>query len=99
MYDYMQALQDKFFPDTAHAKRRGEIEAMRRKLSRTLDRQHRKQLLQIVDAQSQLCDDRALASFIAGFRLACGIASELGKDNWYSYEEQFWKAPDERRAD
>lgn len=26
-----------------------------------------------------------LDSFIAGFRLACGIGSELGKDNWYSY--------------
>lgn len=101
MYDYMQALQEKFFSDDIYAKRRQEIEAIRYKLSHTLDKQQRKHLLQLVDAESQLRDDMALDSFIAGFWLACGIGSELGKDNWYSYtkdvEQRLREAFDERR--
>ena len=101
MYDYMQALQEKFFSDDVYAEQRQEIETMRCKLSHTLDKQRRKQLLQLVDAESQLRDDIALASFIAGFRLACGIGIELGKNNWYSYvkdvEQRLREAFDERR--
>ena len=100
MYDYMQALQEKFFSDDTYAERRQEIESMRCKLSHTLDKQRRKQLLQLVDAESQLRDDMTLDSFIAGFRLACGIGSELGKGNWYSYvkdeEQRLREAFDER---
>jgi hypothetical protein len=77
MYDYMQALQEKFFSDDLYAKQRQEIETIRCKLSHTLDKQQRKQLLQLVDAESQLRDDMALDSFIAGFRLACGIVVNL----------------------
>lgn len=101
MYDYMQALQEKFFSDDVYAEQRQEIETMRCKLNHTLDKQRRKQLLQLVDAESQLRDDMALASFIAGFRLACGIGSELGRDNWYSYlkdeEQRLRETFDERR--
>ena len=101
MYDYMQALQEKFFSDDLYAKQRQEIETIRCKLSHTLDKQRRKQLLQLVDAESQLRDDMILGSFIAGFRLACGIGSELGKDNWYSYvkdvEQRLRETFDERR--
>ena len=101
MYDYMQALQEKFFSDDAYAEQRQEIEAMRYKLSHTLDKQRRKQLLQLVDAESQLRNGMTLDSFIAGFRLACGIGSELGKGNWYSYakdeEQSLRETFDERR--
>ena len=79
MYDYMQALQEKFFSDDIYAKQRQEIETIRCKLSHTLDKQRRKQLLQLVDAESQLREDMVLDSSITGFRLACGIGSELGK--------------------
>ena len=75
MYDYMQALQEKFFSDDVYAEQRQEIETLRHELSHMLD----KQLLQLVDAESQLRDDITLASFIAGFRLACGIGRELGR--------------------
>ena len=60
MYDYMQALQEKFFSDDLYAKQRQEIETIRCKLSHTLDKQQRKQLLQLVDAESQLRDGMAL---------------------------------------
>jgi hypothetical protein len=96
----MQALKEKFFSDAAYAEQREEIEAIRCKLSHNLDKQQRKQLLQLVDAESQLREDMILDSFIAGFRLACGIGSELGKDNWYSYtkdvEQRLHEAFDER---
>ena len=59
------------------------------------------QLLQLVDAESQLRENMVLDSFIAGFRLACGIGSELGKNNWYSYvkdvEQRLRDTFDERR--
>lgn len=101
MYDYMQALQEKFFSDDLYAKQRQEIETIRCKLSHTLDKQQRKQLLQLVDAESQLREDMVLDSFITGFRLACGIGSELGKNNWYSYvkdvEQRLRETFDERR--
>ncbi len=101
MYDYMQALQEKFFSDDIYAKQRQEIETIRCKLSHTLDKQRRKQLLQLVDAESQLREDMVLDSFITGFRLACGIGSELGKNNWYSYvkdvEQRLRETFDERR--
>ena len=100
MYDYMQALQEKFFSDDLYAKQRQEIETIRCKLSHTLDKQQRKQLLQLVDTESQLRNDMTLDGFIAGFRLACGIGSELGKNNWYSYikdeEQRLREAFDER---
>ncbi len=101
MYDYMQALQEKFFSDDVYTERRQEIETIRCKLSHTLDKQRRKQPLQLVDAESQLRDDMVLDSFIAGFRLACGIGNELGKNNWYSYvkdeEQRLRESFDERR--
>ena len=101
MYDYKQALQEKFFSDESYAEQRKEIETIRCKLSHTLDKQRRKQLLQLVDAESQLREDMTLDSFIAGFRLACGIGSELGKNNWYSYakdvEQRLRESFDERR--
>ena len=40
--------------DNAYAEQQQEIEAMRCKLSHTMDKQQRKQLLQLVDAESQL---------------------------------------------
>lgn len=54
MYNYMQTLREKFFSDDVYAERWQEIETMRCKLSHTLDKQRRKQLLQFVDAESQL---------------------------------------------
>ena len=37
MYDYMQALQEKFFSDDLYAKQRQEIETIRCKLSHTIN--------------------------------------------------------------
>ena len=50
--------------------------------------QGRKKLLQLVDAHTAMQEEVALSSFIAGFRLAWGIAMELGTDGKYSYEQE-----------
>ena len=45
-------------------------------------------LLRLVDAHTMAQEKVALTSFIAGFRLAWGIAMELGVDGNYSYEQE-----------
>ena len=88
MYDYMRALEDRFTPDIGNVERRQELEAKRQAVSALLDKQGRKKLLRLVDAHTAAQEEMALSSFIAGFRLAWGIAMELGADGKYSYEQE-----------
>ena len=87
MYDYMRALEDRFAPRPNH-ERRQELEAKRQEVAALLDKQGRKKLLRLVDAHTMAQEEMALTSFIAGFRLAWGIAMELGADGSYSYERE-----------
>ena len=87
MYNYMRALEDRFTPKPNH-KQRQELEAKRQKVSILLDKQGRKKLLRLVDAHTMAQEEMALDSFIAGFRLAWGIATELSVDGSYSYEQE-----------
>ena len=88
MYDYMRALEDRFSPKSNYAEQRQELEAKRQAVSALLDKQGRKKLLRLVDAHTAAQEEMALSSFIAGFRLAWGIATELGADGKYSYEQE-----------
>ena len=85
MYDYMRALEDRFAPAV---KSRPELERRRQEVSALLDKQGRKKLLRLIDAHTMAQEEIALSSFIAGFRLAWGIATELGADGKYSYEQE-----------
>ena len=87
MYDYMRALEDRFAPKPNH-KQRQELETKRQEVAALLDKQGRKKLLRLVDAHTMAQEEMALADFIAGFRLAWGIATELGADGSYSYERE-----------
>ena len=87
MYNYMRALEDRFAPKPSH-KRRQELETKRQEVAALLDKQGRKKLLRLVDAHTMAREEMALVSFIAGFRLAWGIAMELGSDGSYSYEQE-----------
>ena len=87
MYNYIRALEDRFAPKPNH-KRRQELEAKRQEVSALLDKQGKKKLLRLVDAHTIAQEEMALVSFIAGFRLAWGIAMELGADGSYSYERE-----------
>ena len=88
MYDYMRALEDRFTPEAGNTERRQELEAKRQAVSALLDKQGRKKLLRLVDVHTAVQEEMALSSFIAGFRLAWGIAMELGADGKYSYEQE-----------
>ena len=44
--------------------------------------------MQLVDAQNLLREKTSLASFIAGFKLAWGIAKELEADGLYKEEQR-----------
>ena len=88
MYDYMRALEDRFTLETGNAERRQKLEAHRQAVSALLDKQGKKKLLRLVDAHTAMQEEMALSSFIAGFRLAWGIAMELSADGNYSYEQE-----------
>ncbi|MCI8839060.1 MAG: hypothetical protein HFF24_01680 [Oscillospiraceae bacterium] len=87
MYDYMRALEDRFVPKPNH-RRRQELETKRQEVSVLLDKQGKKKLLRLVDAHTAAQEEMEMASFIAGFRLAWGIAMELGVDGGYSYDQE-----------
>ena len=83
MYDYMKALQKRFdrqeYPELAE-----QIEYAHEELRRDMDAAGRSKLLRLLDAQNTLLVESKLMSFTAGFKLAAGIAGELGAP--YSFE-------------
>ena len=88
MNDYMQALHQRFFQEPECADVWEEIEALRQELRETLQKPERRKLLRLVDAQNLLREETSLASFMAGFKLAWGLAQELEADGLYSFEDK-----------
>ena len=88
MNDYMRALHQRFFREPECADVREEIEGLRRDLREPLNRQDREKLLKLVDLGIQLREETSLASFMAGFKLAWGLAQELEADGLYSFEDE-----------
>ena len=88
MYDYMQALQARFATETFCVEQQAEVVRLHRKLEKRLDCRNQIRLLELVDAEARLQDDVSLESFIAGFRLAYGIAHELGVEPTYSFRQE-----------
>ena len=84
----MLALQARFSTETFCAEQQAEVVRLHRRLEKRLDLKRRRELLELVDAGARLQDDLSLASFIAGFRLACGIAHELGLEPPYSFRRE-----------
>ena len=83
MYDYMRALQ-KRFDRQEHSELDKQVKYAREELRRDMDAAGRKKLLRLLDAQNTLLVESKLISFAAGFKLAAGIAGELGAP--YSFE-------------
>lgn len=88
MNDYMQALHQRFFQEPECADVWEEIEALRQELRETLQKPERRKLLRLVDVQNLLREEISLASFMAGFKLAWGLAQELEADGLYSFEDK-----------
>lgn len=53
-----------------------------------LTRRNLQKLLKLVDLGIELREETSLASFMAGFRLAWGLAQELETDGLYSFEDE-----------
>ena len=83
MNDYMKSLQ-KHFDRQEHNELDERIRCVREELRQDLGTESRRRLLHLLDAQNTLLVDSTLMSFTAGFKLAAGIAGELGAP--YSFE-------------
>ena len=83
MYDYMKALQ-KRFDRQEHSELDKQVEYAQAELRRDMDAAGRRKLLRLLGAQNALLAKSTLMSFTAGFKLAAGIAGELGAP--YSFE-------------
>ncbi len=87
MYDYMKALQ-KRFDHQSHPELDTQIEYVREELRRDMDTAGRRKLLRLMDAQNALLVEAKLMSFMAGFKLAAGIAGELGAPYSFDTDEE-----------
>ena len=93
MLDYMCGLQAKFFHVPSFPDLEQEIATLHDELVQKMDRADRRKLLELGDLTDELSSRITLASFTAGFKLAAGIAAELGNDSAYSFDED-----EEKRA-
>ena len=87
MYDYMKALQ-KRFDRQEHSELDAQVEYAQVELRRDVDAAGRKKLLRLLDAQNALLVEAKLMSFMAGFKLAAGIAGELGAPYSFDTDEE-----------
>ena len=87
MYDYMKALQ-KRFDRQEHSELDTQIERAQEELRRDMDAAGRRQMLHLLDAQNALLAESTLLSFTAGFKLAAGIAGELGTPYSFDADEE-----------
>jgi hypothetical protein len=93
MYEYMKALRQRFFTEPAYTETHREIDEIHRQLADQMTKDDRKKMLKMEDLEIGLRDDVSLASFVAGFRLAWGIMTELSTEPPYSFADE-----EERRA-
>ena len=87
MYDYMKALQ-KRFDHQSHPELDTQIKSAHEELRRDMDAAGRVKLLRLLDAQNTLLVEATLMSFTAGFKLAWGIAGELGAPYSFDADEE-----------
>ena len=87
MYDYMKALQ-KRFDRQPHPDLDAQVEYAHEELRRDMDAAGRGKLLRLLDAQNTLLVLSKLMSFTAGFKLAAGIAGELGAPYSFDADEE-----------
>ena len=87
MYDYTKALQ-KRFGRQSHPELDAQIKSAHEELRRDMDAAGRRKLLHLLDAQNALLAESTLMSFMAGFKLAAGIAGELGAPYSFDTDEE-----------
>ena len=89
MYDYMKALQRQFETKPRSIQELAdEVDRTHKELSSRLAKEDRKLLLQLVDMEDHLRGTATLHSFTCGYRLACGIHSEIAAEPMYSFAKE-----------
>ena len=89
MNDFMMALQDRFSVRSQHTQRaERDADTAYDTLHAELDREHQRLLLHFRDACQLYCDEVALDNFVAGFRLAYSIQTELATLPPFSFEQE-----------
>ena len=88
MNDYMTALHQRFYREPDFTELEEEIEQTRQEVRDYLDKLQRRRLMHLVDTQNLLREKTSVTSFIAGFKLAWGIAKELETDGLYSFQKE-----------
>ena len=89
MYDYMKALQRQFETNPRSIQELAdEVARTHRELSSRLAKEDRKLLLRLVDLEDNLQSVATLHSFICGYRLTCGIHSEIASEPMYSFAKE-----------
>ena len=77
MNDTLNQLYNRFYTPLSMAECEQEIEDCHRQLIERLEKAERKLVLQIIDAQNLITEERSLDSFLCGFKLAWELACEL----------------------
>ena len=77
MNKMLKVLYDSFYTPPAMPNLEAEVKTAHRKLIERLDKQDRRLVLQIIDVQDAIANDRSLDSFICGFKLAWRMTHEL----------------------
>ena len=77
MNETLRLLYDKFYTPLPMVESEQEVETCHRQLIERLDKSERKLVLQIIDTQNHIIEERSLDSFLCGFRLARELANEL----------------------
>ena len=77
MNDTLNQLYNRFYTPMSMAECEQEIEDCHRQLIERLEKPERKLVLQIMDAQGLIAEERSVDSFLCGFKLAWELAYEL----------------------
>ena len=77
MNDTLKLLYDRFYIPLPMVEFEQEVETCHRQLIERLDKPERKLVLQIIDAQNLMIEQRSVDSFLCGFKLAWELAYEL----------------------
>ena len=77
MNETLKALYDSFYTPLSMPDLEAEVKSAHRKLIERLDKQDRRLVLQIIDAQDAIANNRSQDSFICGFKLAWRMTHEL----------------------
>ena len=99
MNDYTRALHQRFYQEPENTVEEQELDQAEQALKATLDREQRKLLLALVNAQSLWQGRTNLKSFAAGLRLGLGVARELGTYSFKADEEERVRRAMEQEGD